>query len=158
MSWFRTRSVIFHFHRLPSLPKVQYAYKSIAVSLSPLKYELMPIRPVKVSSLKKSLNLEALIDSGANRCFCPIEVGEALAIPFSACPKQSVRGIGGAGDVYIHEVTIDVEHGSYTVKAEVGFGQFEFHGFSMILGQQGFFESIDILFRRRKKQVEIFTP
>ena len=44
------------------------------------------------------------------------------------------------------------------VKAEVGFGAFELHGFAMILGQQGFFESIDILFRRRKKQVELLIP
>ncbi|OGC42882.1 hypothetical protein A2Y85_02325 [candidate division WOR-3 bacterium RBG_13_43_14] len=101
------------------------------------------------------MNVEALIDSGANRCFCPIEIGKALGVPLSSCPKESVKGIGGSGAVFICELTIDIEHGTYKLPAQVGLGKFEFHGFSFILGQKNFFENIDVLFQRRKEIVEV---
>jgi len=64
-------------------------------------------------------------------------------------------GIGGSSEVFIYELTIDIERGTYRLPAQVGFGQFEFHGFSFILGQKDFFEHVDILFQRRKETIEL---
>jgi hypothetical protein len=50
------------------------------------------------------------------------------------------------------------EHGTYRVLADVGFGQFDFHGFSCILGQKDFFEKCDVLFQRRKETIELLIP
>ncbi len=104
------------------------------------------------------MNVEALIDSGANRCFCQIEIGEVLGVPLSSCPKESVSGIGGLGEIFIYKLTIDIEHGTYRLPAQVGFGQFNFHGFSFILGQKDFFENVDVLFQRRKQTIELLLP
>jgi len=81
-----------------------------------------------------------------------------LDLCFSSSVKESVSGIGGSGSVYIHKVVIDVEHGTYRVLADVGFGQFNFHGFSCILGQKDFFEKCDVLFQRRKETIELLIP
>ena len=140
------------------MPKINYRYKSLAISAAPVKYDLMPIIPITISLKGKSINVEALIDSGANRCFCPLEIGEALGVQYSACPKEPVKGIGGAGDIYIHDLTIDIEHGIHKFKAAVGFGGFQLHGFSFILRQKDFFENVDILFKRRKETVELIIP
>jgi hypothetical protein len=106
----------------------------------------------------KFMNVEALIDSGANRCFCQREIGEVLGVPLSSCQKESVSGIGGMDDVFIHNLMIDIEHGAYKLPVEVGLGRFNFHGFSFILGQKDFFENIDILFQRRTGTLQVILP
>jgi len=63
------------------LVKIQFKYKQIATSQKPYQFDLMPIMPVTINYNNKRIAVEGLIDSGANRCFCPIEIAEALGIP-----------------------------------------------------------------------------
>ena len=88
----------------------------------------MPIIPITIAGTARTMNVEALIDSGANRCFCQIEIGEILGVPLASCPKESVSGIGGSSEVFIYKLIIDIEHGTYRLPADVGFGRFNFHG------------------------------
>jgi hypothetical protein len=113
----------------------------------------MPIIPITITLSEKRLDVEALIDSGANRCFCQIEIGEFLNVQLASCSREPVSGVGGSAEVFIHKVKIDIEHGVYILPAEMGFGHFNFHGFSCILGQKDFFENVDVLFQRRKGQI-----
>jgi hypothetical protein len=138
--------------------KVTYKYKSIATSLSPAKFDLMPVIPITVSFKKEKMNVEALIDSGAVRCFCPIEIGRNLGIPLDQCPRGKLFGLGGDIETRIHKIQIAIEYGKYKFPADVDFGEFRFHGFSFILGQQDFFKNVNVNFERRKKRVVLYIP
>jgi len=140
------------------LPKIRYKYKSVVVSDKPYKYDLMPIIPITISHKEKKLNVEALIDSGANRCFCPVEIGQALKIPLEECSKSGLSGIGGSIEIFIHQLDIGLEYGKFKFSADVGFGEFSFPGFSFILGQKDFFENVNIFFERRKEHLELHLP
>lgn len=114
--------------------------------------------PITINYDNKRIAVEGLIDSGANRCFCPIEIAEALGIPMVDCEESAVSGVGGSVRIWIQELELSLEHDRCRFCAEVGFGKFNFHGFSMILGQKDFFENVNIFFERRKERFEIYLP
>ncbi len=118
----------------------------------------MPIIPITISYRKEELNVEALIDSGASMCFCPIEIGQAIGIQLEKCPKGGLTGVGGTAEIFIHKLDVALEFGKHRISADVGFGKFDFHGFSFVLGQKDFFENVNILFERRKERIELHLP
>jgi hypothetical protein len=141
-----------------TLPEIHYRYKSIATSLKPAKFELMPIIPITISLGTKHFNIEALVDSGANMCFCQQDLMSQLGIKSDKCQVQSVTGVGGSVQVFVHRLRIGLEFGKYGFDADVGFGPFDFHGFAFILGQKDFFENVSVLFERRKERLHLYFP
>ena len=123
-----------------------------------MKYELVPIIPITISYKSNEMTVEALIDSGASFCFCPIEIAKELAIPLERCPVVKLTGVGGTVSVHLHKLNVNLEFGRVIIPSDVGFGKFSFHGFSFVLGQRDFFEKIDILFLRRKGKIELHLP
>ena len=140
------------------MSKVRYKYKAIATSLVPAKYDFMPIIPITICYRNNKLSVMALVDSGAVRCFCHVEVGVQLGISLDECERNSLKGLGGVVPTYIQEIEIDIEHGKYRFAANVDFGVFSFHGFSFILGQKDFFDNINVLFEGRKQRLELHFP
>lgn len=118
----------------------------------------MPIIPITISHGADNFNTMALVDSGANMCFCQQDLMGPLGIQREMCREQSVTGVGGSVRVFVHGLRIDVEFGKYTFDADVGFGPFVFHGFAFILGQKDFFENVDVLFERRKERLHLRLP
>jgi hypothetical protein len=140
------------------LVKIKFKYKQIATSQKPYQFDLMPIIPITLCYKDKRITVEGLVDSGANRCFCPIEIAEALDIPIADCEESAVSGVGGNVRIWLHEVDLSLEHDRCKFCAEIGFGKFDFHGFTIILGQRDFFENVSILFERRKERFELHLP
>lgn len=118
----------------------------------------MPIIPVTISYGAKKFNVEALIDSGANICFCRQEFIHELGIKPEKCRKISVTGVGGSAAVLVHKLVVELEYGKFKFLADVGFGSFVFHGFAFILGQKDFFENVNIFFERRKERIDLHLP
>lgn len=116
----------------------------------------MPIIPITISYKNQKINVEALIDSGASMCFCPIEIGQAFGIQLQECPRSMLIGVGGTAEIFLHKLNIELELGKFRFSARVGFGRFDFHGFSFVLGQKDFFENVNILFERKKERIVLY--
>lgn len=97
----------------------------------------------------------ALVDSGATDCIFSASFGEALGIDvrsgrsheFQAYDRQTSKG-------YTHNVKLQVPGFLHWIDIDAVFIDSEV---MPILGQQGFFESYQIIFERFKRQFEINT-
>jgi len=111
-------------------------------------------RPVIRIALKQGAeiyDLWAFVDSGADYCYFPSEVGEALGLEVESGPRDEVRGAGGqAFSVYFHPIELIV--GGQTISIRAGFGnQIAF----AVLGSIGFFDRFEVTFNFRKSVVEL---
>ena|SRR5690242_18173391 len=96
-----------------------------------------------------------LVDSGATDCIFSASLGEALGIDvrsgssheFQTYDRQKNKG-------YIHKVQLQVPGFSHWINIDAVFIDAEV---ASILGQQGFFESYQVVFERFKRQFEINT-
>jgi predicted aspartyl protease len=74
-----------------------------------------PLIQLNIRSGKKSVDLFALLDSGADVCLFPAEVGESLGLAMEEGAKGSITGIGEiAYPTFLHSVSITI--GSYKRK------------------------------------------
>lgn len=126
---------------------MKFKYKKIASGL------IRPIIPVTLHYKGKSLRYEALVDSGADMCMFPAQIGEIIGIDIKKGEKGDLGGVvGKTVDAYYHE--IDIEIGGNKIHVKVGFteeSRFD-HGF---LGQIGVFNSYTVHFFYRKGVVEL---
>ena len=89
----------------------------------------------------------ALVDSGADFCFFPLDIGLRLGFRPSGGGERLMRGITGSPTAcYVWRVTLKFAFGSMDVEA--GFSPDIEHA---ILGQNGFFDRVKVMFDRRKK-------
>jgi hypothetical protein len=97
----------------------------------------------------------ALVDSGSSDCVFSASVGEVLGIEvragkpygFHAFDLNEVRG-------FIHKVRLQVTGFAHWIEIDAVFVESEV---IPILGQQGFFESYQVVFERFSRQFEINT-
>ena len=126
---------------------MKFKYKKLAPGF------IRPIIPVTLRYKTKAITYEALVDSGADMCMFPSQIGELLGINVQSGKKGAMSGvIGKATDVYYHDV--DLEIGGNVTHATVGFtkeSNFD-HGF---LGQRGVFNYYTIHFFYRKGVLEL---
>ncbi len=81
---------------------------------------LRPVIPVEISYNNRSVAYEALVDSGADFCIFPAEIGELFGIDIFSGEPGKVGGIVGVPEVYyIHPVIIKV--GGWPHAVRVGF-------------------------------------
>jgi hypothetical protein len=111
-------------------------------------------RPTILIKLKykgRSVELFALVDSGADCCVFPSGIGEQLGMDIKSGPVNPMSGFGEKRfPVYFHDVQIVV--GRYEIQAWAGFCD----EIPMpILGQNGFFDPFEVRFDFRKKQLEV---
>lgn len=135
----------FPYKRIPLDPISSYLGKSI----------LRPIIPVTISFGKRSLRYDALIDSGADFCIVPGEIGEYLGIKVKSGQKQYFGGIQEQkGSVaFIHEITLNV--GGFDYKTTIGFSfEIAVQGYG-ILGQKGFFNIFVVRFDYKTGDIEL---
>lgn len=126
---------------------MKFKYKKLAPGLS------RPIIPVTLHVKDRSITYEALVDSGADMCMFPAQIGEILGLDVKSGKKGSLGGvIGKSSEAYYHD--IDIEIGGNVTHATVGFteeSRFDY-GF---LGQVGIFNYYTIHFFYRKGIVEL---
>src|SRR5260370_13547833 len=83
---------------------------------------LLPLLKIRLSHNHETVQLEALIDSGANVSLFNVAVAEALGIDTEKGLKQEFFGISGDGiEAYFHTVRLQIVGASDTIEMAVGF-------------------------------------
>src|SRR3989304_3320418 len=101
-----------------------------------------------------SLEILALLDSGADKSLFNAEIAKVLKIDLSTASEENFTGIEG-GVLKAKVKTIHLQMVRDTEIFEVPVGFIENVGFSAILGQEGFFDKFSITFNREKLEIEI---
>ncbi|OHA15357.1 MAG: hypothetical protein A2825_03155 [Candidatus Taylorbacteria bacterium RIFCSPHIGHO2_01_FULL_43_120] len=92
---------------------MKFPYKKLSTG------HVRPIIPVSISYSDKSVGYFAMVDSGADICIFPSEIGEIIGIDIQNGRKGYVGGIteGEKQPYFIHDVTIDVGGWKYDIEA-----------------------------------------
>src|SRR3989338_9380594 len=81
---------------------------------------IRPVITIELAHNGQSIRYEALVDSGADICIFPAELGEILELDISNGEAHEVAGITGQKEYYyIHPVTLIV--GGHRFNIEAGF-------------------------------------
>lgn len=113
-----------------------------------------PVVPVVFKYKDKSFPYQALIDTGADISIVHAEIAQQLGINLESGEKFPFGGICGNGVGYIHKV--DLEIGGHIIEniPIVFSNDISPYGFG-ILGHEGLFNKLKLLFEFGKKQFEI---
>ena len=115
---------------------------------------IRPIIPVRLKYNGRSVSYEALIDSGADMCVFPAEIGELVGIDIKKGAVGDLTGvIGNAEKIYYH--TIDIELGGNATQVVAGFSYSKNISSFGLLGQSGVFSVYTIKFMYRKGFIDI---
>ena len=92
---------------------MKFKYKKILPGL------IRPIIPVLLQYKQNNpISYEALVDSGADMCVFPAEIGELMGINIRTGHKGSLSGvIGKSGVVYYHSIEIEIGGNKTTISA-----------------------------------------
>lgn len=137
----------FPYKRVPIEPRSPYLGISV----------LRPIIPILITYVNKPIKYDVLIDSGADFCILPAEIGEYISINVKTGKKELFGGIQEQKGIrlvaYMHEVTLNV--GGYDYKTTIGFSYDIAKIGCGILGQKGFFNLFKVQFDYRKEEIEL---
>jgi len=115
---------------------------------------IRPIIPVIISSQQKSVRIDALIDSGAARCFFHYELGKRLGLEVEKGRLEYISGIEGLrSEVWTHSITLQIVGSDKQILIKAGFTKSA--GVFAILGQEGFFDAYRVRFERDRGVIEI---
>lgn len=129
---------------------MKFKYKKITPKL------LRPVIPVELSYAGKSINLEVLIDSGADQCYFDKQLGSLLDIDFSKCEKGSVMGFNSRPEVTA-KCRVHLNVGGYEFDTEAEFkANYPDAGHNGLVGQYGFFNQFIVKFDLIREVIELF--
>lgn len=98
--------------------------------------------PITLFGPKESVNVDALIDSGADRCLFDVQIGREIGLDIGEWEKEIFSGIeGGKVIAYLHKIELQI----------IGIEK------RIILGQDEFFDAFKIKFEKDHNMIEI-TP
>lgn len=107
-----------------------------------------------ILSHHQSITVDALVDSGADRCLFDAEIGRNIGLDIERGEVEYFGGIGSNRiQAFIHKVRLQVLGIEKIVELPVGFT--ENLGVSGILGQEGFFDAFRIKFEKDHDTFEI---
>lgn len=118
---------------------------------------ILPPRPVLICTLEANGRTEyciSLVDSGADHCVFPLALALRMGFEPEGQPCTMIRGlIGSPADLYLWEVTLKFDFGSFRVTA--GFSEALDRQDRGYLGQNGFFDNVRVVFDRRANRFTI---
>lgn len=120
----------------------------------PLGTIYAPAIPVTFSGVKESLDVIALLDSGADTTAIPKGIAEILELDLSGA-KEHVVGIGGKLSAVASTLTCTVKgvHEKYIFPLHVKVLLEEAERFPILLGRKDFFENFNITFREKERKI-----
>jgi len=119
-----------------------------------IKFRPAILIPFKHLTLDIEIQLDALIDSGADCSVSFREIGEQLGIKFEGKPKEEIGLVGNV--IMGWKAPIQFRIGDNVIECDVRWADEKFdseNDFSFILGRDGLFEMFDIEFTRNKRIV-----
>jgi len=111
------------------------------------KFPIIPITLIKESI---AIDIDVLIDSGANISVFREEIAECLEIVIEDGEEILLQGLGGRIVGYIHELRVRVDDEEFPYK--VVFSKELTVGLN-ILGREGFFEYFQVTFNEGAREV-----
>lgn len=115
-----------------------------------------PIIPIEIEYQDKRADYFVLVDSGADVCLFPQELGEFLGIDIERGETRNITGIveGQTRTMYEHPVMLKV--GGWSFPSRVYFMQdLSQQGYGLV-GQTGFFDLFrNVKFEKRKNVLEL---
>lgn len=118
-----------------------------------------PVIPILIRNPRnnEAIEYEALVDSGADRCVFPSEIGEMIGIDIEAGEQQYVTGVvaGERRPLYMHpvEITPGGYWASRILRLMAGFMPDLSDGGHGLLGHHGFFDNISFVKFRGQKGI-----
>ena len=111
---------------------------------------LKPIIDIRIANGDKSLQYNALVDSGADFSIFHSGVAQVLGIDIESGDKLTFGGVQKANDAaaYLHKVTLVI--GGWKYPTVVGFSDEIADESYGILGQRGFFDIFSVKFDYQK--------
>ena len=112
---------------------------------------IRPLIRIGIRHEDKKISIFALIDSGADHCVFPWDVGKRLGIDLTTGKQVKAIGFGGeAAPIYFHHVMLDIGGLKHKIMA----------GFSDVvplplLGQLGFFDRFRVTLDYKKQEIFI---
>ena len=104
-----------------------------------------PIIPIELGHNNKTIRYGVLVDSGADLCIVPGDIGRAIGLDVESGEPFALGGVTGKlEDGYLHVVTLKIREYSYRVK--VGFLDTMRDGAFGMAGQKGLFDHFAIKF------------
>lgn len=135
---------------------MKFPYVKIPTSDPRRKWISRPIIPVTLFGSEQSVNIDALIDSGADKCLFHNEIGREIGLEVEKGMKETFSGIAGKEiSAFIHKIQLQIKGIEKTIEISAGFT--DAPGVFAILGQEGFFDNFRIKFERDHDTIEI-TP
>lgn len=123
-----------------------FPYKQV----DPHRYR--PLIPIELRHGKQSIRYEVLVDSGADICMLPGDLGRAIGLDIASGEPFEFGGVTGERRTgHFHRITLAVGKHSYT--ARVGFMDTMREGAFGMLGQKGFFDRFAIKFDYAERKV-----
>jgi len=109
-----------------------------------------PIIPITLIKENVAIDIDGLIDSGANISVFREEIAECLEVVIEDGEEILLQGLGGRIVGYIHELRVRVDDEEFPCK--VVFSKELTVGLN-ILGREGFFEYFQVTFNEVAKEV-----
>ena len=113
-----------------------------------------PSVPVTLIHGNSSVDVIALLDSGADISVIPKGVAEILGMSLS-CEKEIVIGIGGTAEAASSSMVVVIAkgHEKYSIRSSVKIIFDNGDTFQPILGREDFFENFHITFKEDEKKI-----
>jgi len=114
---------------------------------------LRPRIHIRLLHKNRFIDLLALVDSGADDCIFPLEVATELGLPLKKENTNQYAWIGSG------HISAAFTHVQFAIPGEPAFQLYA--GFSdapsvvPILGQAGFFDRVDVTFKKQKGLIEL---
>lgn len=116
---------------------------------------LKPVIPIRVGTNSRSMQYDALVDSGADFSIFHAEVGDALGLNIKDGYEIKYGGVqeGSPATAYVHKIILTV--GGWKYETMAGFSDSIAERSYGILGQKGFFDIFTVKFDLIKEEVEL---
>ena len=136
---------------------MKFEYKKVPSSSHPADpWVIKPYLTIRLSAEGKTVQLDALIDSGAEASLFHSSVAKVFGFDLKAGLKKEYFGITGEPAIcYFHPVQLQVVGLSHSIDLAVAFTEASSVG--ALLGQADFFQHFKITFERYKERMGI-TP
>lgn len=137
---------------------MKFEYKKVPGSPNPADlWVSKPYLTVRLSAAGKTVQLDALVDSGAETSLFHSSVAKVFGFDLKAGPQKEYFGITGEPAVcYFHPVRFQVVGLSHSIDLMVAFADTSSVG--ALLGQADFFQHFKVTFERYKERMEITPP
>ncbi len=133
---------------------MNFKYKSLPRKDGPPRKT--PTIPVTFFGSEDSIDIVAILDSGADISVLPLEVGEQLSLDLTR-NRSPCGGIGGEVDTAEDRVRVRISQGheNYTFEIPVKIVLDPYSTIPVLIGREGFFDKFEITFDEGRERISL---